>query len=145
MQTNFKSSLLIYFQCSRKKIVKLVMHSWCSASKTCKANVKIDNNKEQANNGSLDIECWTTYYYIISDLHSMGELTFAQGRNSNREHRRGFPQWPQTYAPLGGHFRRNPAKARPWQDEVPQNCQCQQGFGLHRQQRRQTCLYRCWR
>ena len=85
----------------------------------------------------------TTHYLSISDLHSMGELTFAQGRNSNREHRRGFPQWPQTYAPLGGHFRRNPAKARPRQDEVPQDRQRQQGFGLYRQQRRQVGLHRC--
>ena len=30
---------------------------------------------------------------IISDLHGMGQLTFAQGWYPNREHRGGFPQW----------------------------------------------------
>ena len=48
----------------------------------------------------------------------------------------------QAHVVVGGHLRRDFAKARQGQDEVPQNCQCQQGFGLHCQQRSQIGLHR---
>ena len=49
---------------------------------------------------------------------------------------------PQAHVVVGGHLRRDLAKARQGQDEVPQDCQCQQGFGLHCQQRSQIGLHR---
>ena len=51
------------------------------------------------------------YFFNLSDLYCLGKLTFTQGWNANRKHRRGLPQWPQAHAFARGHFRRNPSEA----------------------------------
>ena len=78
----------------------------------------------------------------FTDFHCLGKLAFAQSRHSDREHRGGLPEWSQTHAVAGGHFRRDSRQARPRQDEVPQNRQRQQSPRLHRQQRSQTRFHR---
>jgi hypothetical protein len=79
---------------------------------------------------------------LFSDLHGMGELTFTQGWHANRKHRGGLPWRSQAYALARGHLRRDPPKTGSWQDEVPQDCQRQQGSRLHRQQGCQAGLHR---
>ena len=48
---------------------------------------------------------------LVSDLHCVGQLSPPQGRDTDREHRGGFPQWLEAHALAGGHLRRNTAKA----------------------------------
>ena len=80
---------------------------------------------------------------MISDLHGLGEFPLEKSRHANREYRRGLPQWPQTHAPARGHFRRDPAKAGPWQDAISQDCQRQQGPGFHCLQGSQVGVHWC--
>ena len=53
-----------------------------------------------------------SFQIILSDLHCVGELSPAQGRNTDREHRGRLPEWLEAHALAGGHLRRNTAKAR---------------------------------
>ena len=40
----------------------------------------------------------------------MGQLSLAQGRHTDREHRGRFPEWLEAHALARGHLRRDPAK-----------------------------------
>lgn len=59
----------------------------------------------------------------------------AQGRHCHREHRRRFPQRPETDVAAGSHFRRDTAKTRPRQNAIPQDRQRKQSTRLYRIQR----------
>ena len=81
---------------------------------------------------------WTN----VLDVHGLVQFSPAKSRHGHRQHRRRLPQRTQVDAAARSDLRRDSAQARPWQDEVPQDRQRQQGTRLYRQQGRQTGLHR---
>lgn len=65
----------------------------------------------------------------------MVQQPLEESRHWHREHRRGLQERPQADAVTRSYLRRDAAQARPRQDALPQDRQCQQSLGLHRVQR----------
>lgn len=48
---------------------------------------------------------------MIADIHGVVQLSPAQGRDSDRKHRRRLPQRTEADAAVGGDLRRDPSQA----------------------------------
>ena len=66
------------------------------------------------------IDCMINWFlFSIVDIHSMVQLSSAQGRNTNRKHRRGLSKWLETYVITWSDFWRTTPQTGQGPHEIP--------------------------
>jgi len=72
----------------------------------------------------------TFFFYFarpLVDIYCLVQFSLEEGRHPDRRNQRRLSHRPQAHAAVGGDLERAVAQARPWQDALPQDRQCQQG------------------